>query len=154
MHITDRNNSNEVQLGELLLVRVRDTGGNTVPPLFQNIFDISGKPMGTENPSEDGNPLVGCFIGLTNLDKYQVVRRQPFTLTPNMQYAEGVNRIAMNTYVKFKGRKALYPTFRPGAEEGAFSDMVKNALMLYIVMNGKKGVGCEATIRFRVKFYH
>lgn len=151
IHITQSGNSTERIYGELIYLVYRK-GPLTAVPQFSEIFQVVG--LSTSDPGSDQLPVTGCMVKHEMLDRVHILRRRNFVMGANTSQTTGPNRLMLQTYLKFRGRQALYVEFADDALQGTIQGIKKNLLLTYVVMTAHAGCKLECTHKTRMVFYH
>lgn len=151
LHITQSGNSTERIYGELIYLVYRK-GPLTTIPLFSDIFQVVG--LSTAETGSDSLPSTGCMVKHEMLDRVHILRRRNFVMGANTSQTTGPNRLMLQTYMKFRGRQAMYCEFSDDALQGTIGGIKKNLLLTYVVMTAHSGCRIECTHKTRMVFYH
>ena len=145
LHLSLNDAITEHMDGEFIFIQWIDVYNATTNPAFNDLFEINTGRI-RQGDNRDDVSTVGCFIKLEHMDKFNIIRRIPWTLTGRSSYSPGINRlhIPINITQEIDG---IETTFHPNALGGGIKDIKKNALIMYCVCNANINMSYEILYR-------
>ncbi|QIE08109.1 coat protein [Camellia oleifera geminivirus] len=120
-------NKGDTVLVDVIVVLDRVPVGST-SPAYSTVFTSRASDSDTSCNLND-------FVNADVVSRFKVLRRVRVNLHTYQTAGSGVSRSTWNTFLRFKGRKAMYTEMRDqaGVGNGAYANCKKNCILFFVI---------------------